>query len=139
MMAWPLENSSLTLLGDTTSVQIWYDAGARWLYVRWRGNYREQDAGAGWVLLLRCLRLQPCTKLLNDARDAVEGWAGREQWAGEALFPQLAERGVRSVACVYLEALAARFSLDTTLGSTPKPFVAAFDDLATACAWLQQR
>ncbi|QIL74912.1 hypothetical protein [Hymenobacter sp. HDW8] len=134
-----MENSSLTLLGATSAVQVWHDAEAHWLYVRWRGNYAIQTAEEGWELLLRCLHQQPCAMLLNDARHAATGWSGQEQWAGEALFPKLAQWGVRYVACVYPEALAARFSLDTTLGYTPQPFVAAFDDLATACTWLQQR
>ena len=134
-----MENSSLIPLGETASVQVWYDASTRWLYVRWRGNYQEQDAVQGWEFLLRRLQQQPCTQLLNDARYAAHGWAGQEQWVGEALFPQLAAWGVRHVACVYPHDLAGRFSLDTTVTSISAPFVAAFDDLATACSWLQQR
>ncbi|WP_170865284.1 hypothetical protein [Hymenobacter psychrotolerans] len=45
---------------------------------------------------------------------------------------------MRYLACVYPQALAARFSLDATLISTPQPFMAAFEDLASACSWLQQ-
>jgi hypothetical protein len=126
-------------LGETTSVQVWYDTGLQWLYVRWRGSYVEQTAGEGWEFLLRCLHAHPCTKVLNDAREAADSWAGREQWVGRDLFPQLAQRGVRYVACIYPTALAARSSLDVTLDSNLQPFVAAFDDLATACSWLQRK
>ena len=117
-------------------MQIWYDAGPHWLYVRWRGGYTEHSAGEGWEFLLQCLHKHPCTKVLNDARDAADGWAGREQWVGRDLFPKLAQQGVRYVACIYPSALAARLSLDATLDSRPQPFVAAFEDLATACSWL---
>lgn len=134
-----MQNSCLTLLGETASVQVWHDAGARWLYVQWRGSYEHQHVGEGWALLLHCLHQHPCAKVLNDARGAATGWAGREQWVGTSLFPQLAQAGVRYMACVYPEALAARRSLDSTLDSTAQPFVTAFEDLATACAWLQQR
>ena len=120
-------------------MQIWLDTQAQWLYVRWRGCYQEQMAEEGWAYLVQCLRQHPGPKLLNDARFAAHGWAGREQWAGEELFPQLAKWGVRYVACVYPHALPARFSLDTTLGLAPQPFLAAFDDLASACYWLQRR
>lgn len=133
-----MEDSGTTLLGATSAVQVWHDAAGRWLYVRWRGRYSEKAAAEGWELLLKCLQQQPCSKLLNDAREATS-WAGREQWVGEALFPQLAQQGVRYLACVYPQALAARFSLDATLISTPQPFVAAFEDLASACSWLQQQ
>lgn len=120
-------------------MQVWYDTQARWLYVQWRGSYDEKVVGEGWQLLLECLNQHPCAKVLNDARYAATGWTGKEQWAGEALFPLLAQGGVHYVACVYPGALAARFSLDATLACAPRPFVAAFEDLATAYAWLQHQ
>lgn len=134
-----MEDSSLVSLGDRPSVQIWYDTQAQWLYVQWRGSYQERAVGEGWEFLLQCLHQHPSAKLLNDARFAATGWAGREEWAGEALFPQLAAHGVRYIACVYPVALLARFSLDAMLDSTRQPFVAAFEDLATAYSWLLQR
>jgi hypothetical protein len=76
--------------------------------------------------------------VLNDARYAATGWRRHEQWAGETLFPLLAQSEVRYMACVYPAALAARFSLDATLDYTLRPFVVAFEDLATAYAWLQR-
>lgn len=132
-----LENSRLVLLDAAPSVQIWHDTQASWLYVRWRGPYQPASVQAGWALLVQCLRQQPCTRLLNDARYAA-AWVGHEQWVGESLFPKLAEAGVRYVACVYPKALAGRFSLELTLRSTARPFVASFEDLATAYAWLHQ-
>ncbi|OON68330.1 hypothetical protein [Hymenobacter sp. CRA2] len=134
-----MEDSRLTLLGATSAVQVWHDNEAQWLYVQWRGSFEEHSASEGWALLLQALQQRPCAKLLNDARYAATGWAGREQWVGETLFLKLAEAGVRYMACIYPAALAARFSLDTTLNSASQPFVAAFEDLATACSWLQQR
>jgi hypothetical protein len=50
----------------------------------------------------------------------------------------LVQVGVRHVACIYPEALPGRFSLEMTLHNTVQPFVASFEDLATACSWLQQ-
>jgi len=134
-----VENNRLIPLGATASVEVWHDAEAQWLYVRWRGGYDETAAGKGWQFLLQCLNQHPCAKVLNDVRYATSSWAGKEQWAGEALFPLLAQGGVRYVACVYPAALAARFSLDTTLNCAPQPFVAAFEDLASAYAWLQHQ
>ena len=129
----------MTFLGETSAVQVWQDATAQWLYVRWRGRYDFHAAGESWSFLVQCLQQHPCPKLLNDARDAATGWTGRETWAGESLFPLLGQAGVQYMACVYPTALSARFSLDATLTTASQPFVAAFEDVATACSWLEQQ
>jgi hypothetical protein len=134
-----MEHSPLTWLGETTAVQVWWDASAQWLYVRWRGAYAVEAADTGWAFLLQYLQQHPCPKLLSDAREAATGWAGQETWAGEALFPALGHAGVQYVACVYPSALLARVSLDATLATAPQPFLAAFEDVATACSWLQRQ
>lgn len=33
---------NLVLVGKAASVQVWHDAEARWLYVRWRGPYEPR-------------------------------------------------------------------------------------------------
>lgn len=134
-----MEHRRLLALGETTAVQIWHDTQTQWLYVRWRGTYAEPLADEGWAFLLRCLHEHPCTKVLNDARYATAGWAGREHWVGNTLFPQLAQHGVHHVACLYPKALAARASLTIALEHSRHPFMAAFEDLATAYAWLLRK
>jgi hypothetical protein len=134
-----LANSSLTFLGTTVAIQVWHDADAQWLYARWRGPYEHHAAGEGWALLVECQRQYGCAKLLNDAREAATGWSGREQWACEKLYPQLAQAGVHFVACIYPRASSGHFSLDTTLVNASHHFVAVFEDLAMACSWLQQQ
>lgn len=50
----------------------------------------------------------------------------------------LAQAGVQHMACIYPQTLPGRASLDMTLHSTAQPFVASFENLATAYAWLRQ-
>jgi hypothetical protein len=102
-------NSHLALLGTAALVQIWHDAEADLLYVRWHGPYEPATAQAGWAQ--GCLRRQPCARVLNDTQRATV-WPGREQWVGQALFLTLAAGGGQYMACVYLETLPGHVSLD---------------------------
>ncbi|MCB2377499.1 hypothetical protein LGH70_07895 [Hymenobacter sp. BT635] len=132
------DNPALWVLGTTSALTVYYDTANRWLYTDWQGSFELTTARQSAQLLVECLREYPCHKLLNSTLRVTSSWHGQEQWAGETLFPLLAQHGIRYMACVYSVYWPARYSLDSTLGFAAQPFVASFDDLATACAWLLQ-
>jgi hypothetical protein len=125
-------------LVDTPGLSIAYDDANRWLYVEWKGEHSALSAQSGGLEVLRCLRLCPCTKLLNDNSQVTSNWEKAAQWVGEYYYDQLAQRGVQFVAWVYPAHWAVRNSMDSAMKYVTRPLVLTFDDLATAYSWLQQ-
>jgi len=130
--------AELQLLVDTPALSIAHDSANEWLYVEWKGEHSEATALSGGFEVLRCLRLRPCVKILNDNSQVTSNWEKAAQWVGEYYYDQLAQLGVQYVAWVYPGHWAVRNSMDTAMKYVTRPLVVTFDDLATAYAWLQQ-
>lgn len=133
-----VDDSTLLILGATSALTVYQDSNNQWLYANWHGIHEVDTAAQSAQLLIDCVKAYPYRKLLNNTQQVTSGWDGREQWAGETLFSSLAQLGVCYIACVYSKQWLARYSLDRTLEYATQPFIVSFEDLATACNWLQQ-
>jgi hypothetical protein len=129
---------TLRKLVDTSSLAISYDGLNQWLYIEWKGDHNKASVLAGFELILRCLQAWECHKLLNDSTQVTSPWEAVIGWEDRRLFQCLAQQGVRYVAWVYSPHSSDRSAIDATLQFTTHPIVIMFEEIATACSWLQQ-
>jgi len=85
------------------------------------------------------LAKQPCEKILDDSRQAMNSWDEVAEWVGQDFFRILAERGVRYVAWVYPADSASRQSVELASQYARHTEVALFEDADAGYAWLQQQ
>ena len=125
-------------LVDTPGLSISYDAANHWLYVDWKGAHDPDSSWAACGLMLDTLRAFPCPKILNDnsgiTRTSMQLSARSLEW-----LAQMRAAGLRSLAWVLPRDLNARRTTEGVVLRIEAPVVCTFDDVASACAWLQRQ
>lgn len=77
--------------------------------------------------------------MLNDNTRVTIMWSDTAERGGKEWFPAMAAAGLQYFAWVYSSNIYSRLSTDLTPQFTGGgPVVAAFDEMATAQAWLKQ-
>ena len=127
------------LLLDTPSISISFDSVERWLYAEWKGPQDLQSVQWGALEMLRFLKQEGCSRILNDNRLVTSIWADAAEWGGRIWFPQMVDAGLQYFAWIYSPNAYSRLSTDLTLAHTTAdlPLVATFDNLEAAAAWLR--
>lgn len=126
----------LTLLYASPTFSLSHDTTNGWLLAEWRGLNDPVSSLASCALIRQQVSACPCSKLLCDSSQAVDGWDEIGQWVSTHYFPRLAAAGIRVVAWVNADdwttsALIERIVLDST-----RPLIATFEEPVHAFDWL---
>lgn len=129
----------MELLHDTPALSIYLDPQHQWLYAEWKGDHTADSARHGGELVLHHLRGCDCHKMLNDNTQVTSEWESGARWVGAEYYQQLAHLGMRYVAWVCPPDWGARRSMELAMQFVTRPVVVLFDDLASACTWLERQ
>jgi hypothetical protein len=124
-------------LVTTAHIAIGYDSTNDWLYADWQGEHDQESSQAACLLLLECLRAQPCRKILNDNSNITRTSVQLTLW-GAWWLEEMLKTGLQYIAWVYPRDFAARQATEATVQLIARPVVGTFDDVASAYVWLQQ-
>ena len=130
---------ALHCLLDTPLLTICHDTSNGWLYNQWKGSHTYDTVFICVEHILACLDATACTKMLSDHTQLTGDWEKAASRLGSESFGQVAVRGVSAVAWVYGPDYRDLVAMRLTQHVAEKPTIAIFDDVATACIWLQQR
>ena len=128
---------SLTLMLASSILDVYYDATNAWLYLDWKGpqELAQVQAAARHVSVL--IAQTGAQKILNDSTHVTFTGGDVARWAASEYLPQAGRDGVEYVAWVASPMLGCYNHIDVmTQPLGQHPHVAAFDDVAGACAWL---
>jgi hypothetical protein len=123
---------------DSPVLFIGRDELNRWLYVDLRGPYDGPLAQAACEHMLVCLRQWPCQKILTDGTNVLAVHMQRTHW-GHRWLEEMQAAGLRYFAWVLPLSLQARHATEERVYAISSPLVGTFDDIASACLWLQQQ
>ena len=88
--------------------------------------------------MLASLRQWPCQKILSDGTNILAVQMQRTQW-GLRWLEEMQAAGLRYFAWVLPRSLQARHATEERVYPISSPLVGTFDDIASACLWLQQQ
>lgn len=128
----------LHVIIDSPELFIGHDAENHWLYVDWKGEYNQDLSRSTCRQMLETIQIWPCTKLLNDNSSITRTTVQLTQWGVQWLEDMLAA-GLHFIAWVLPHDLVARQSTEDIVQAIARPRVGTFDDVASACVWLQQQ
>jgi hypothetical protein len=128
----------LNVIVDSVEIFIGHDSHNEWLYVDWKGEHTQESSRAAGQLMLDSLRAWPCHKILNDNSSITRTSVQLIQW-GVWLLDAMRAAGLQYIAWVLPHSLLARQAVETVLYAIETPRVGTFDDVASACVWLQQQ
>lgn len=123
---------------ETDGLAIGYDHDNEWLYVDWRGEHTQASSWAACQQMLEVMQSWHCAKILNDNSSVTH----QSTELSERAFGWLAQMrvaGLRYMAWVYPQSFPARKPSELLLQPIRSPLVATFDDVASACLWLQRQ
>lgn len=127
------------VLYDVSTLTISYDYGHEWLYLDWHGQLDDECVMAGALKLLELLKLERCTKVLNDNTHISGIWADAAKWGAEDFLPMLHDAGCRHFGWVYPSDIYSKLSAELVMEHTKAGIIImTFQDLETAVAWLDQ-
>jgi hypothetical protein len=127
-----------SILLDSPSLVIGFDAVNEWVYADWRGPQNSETIKHGGEQLLYFLREKGCCKILNDNRHVAMPWtADGMEWVTYNLMPRLTDAGLQYMAWVHSTTHDGWRFIDCSLRSTTTTMVVAFEDLWSACLWLR--
>lgn len=129
-------HSHLSYLLDTPQLTIARDHVNDWLYVDWKGEHTSASSRQGCELMLEYLRKYPCSKVLNDSSNVTQSDFKVAEWIMPWL-KMMHQTGMQALAWVYPPLYTARQSTDEKIQFVQGPMLATFDDVASACEWLQ--
>ncbi|GAC1586946.1 MAG: hypothetical protein NVS3B25_02480 [Hymenobacter sp.] len=125
-------------LVDSAELFIGRDAHNHWLYVDWKGEHDQESSQAACRLMLDSLRAWPCHKILNDNSSITRTTVQLTRW-GVWWIEEMRAAGLQFIAWVLPRDLRSRQSVEATVQAIEHPQVGTFDDVASACVWLQQQ
>lgn len=128
----------LNAIVDSVEIFIGHDSHNEWLYVDWKGEHTQESSRAAGQLMLDSLLAWPCRKILNDNSSIAHTSVELTRWGGWWLN-EMRAAGLQHVAWVLPHGLLARQAVETVLYAIEMPRVGTFDDVASACVWLQQQ
>lgn len=115
-----------------------YDHENEWLYAEWRGEHTRESSWAACQLMLQVMQTWHCSKILDD-NSSITHQSTELSARSFELLEQMRVAGLRYMAWVYPRSFPARTSSETLLQPVRSSLVATFDDVASACVWLQRR
>lgn len=122
-------------------VDIAYDGEVHCLYANWKGYQTDTSVKTGVNCLIDLMRERQVFKILNDNTNTLGIWTGVASWLAFDAFPRAQHGGMQSLAHVYGPSRFSRISFDAALLllNFSSKDIKAFDDVASAKAWLKSR
>jgi PAS domain S-box-containing protein len=121
-------------------IRISFNSENKRLDVDWIGYQNLDTVQNGGMIMLEMLRINHCSKVLNDNTNVLGSWSEAADWAGTIWFPLMEKAGLKDFAWVYspsmFSRLAAEKSVDIAIGNVTTQF---FTDLQAAEEWLNSR
>jgi hypothetical protein len=120
------------------NVSISYDDTNEWLYVDWQGEHTPETSYATCWLMVEALRMQPCSKILNDNSNITYTTAELPDW-GKLWLRDMEGAGLQYMAWVLPRNAPKLQTTDLSTRPFRKPLVVTFSDVATAFEWLHKQ
>jgi hypothetical protein len=120
------------------NVSISYDNTNDWLYVDWQGEHTPETSYATCWLMVEALRMQPCSKVLNDNSNITYTTAELPEW-GKLWLRDMEVAGLQYMAWVLPFNAPKLQTNDLSTQPFRKPLVVTFSDVATAFEWLHKQ
>lgn len=121
-------------------IKIAFNTEDKRLDVDWIGYQSFDTVQNGGMTMLEMLKVNRCTKVLNDNSNVLGSWSEAADWAGNVWFPMMEKAGLKDFAWVYSQSmfsrLAAEKSVDIAVGNVTTQF---FTDVPGAEEWLNSR
>jgi PAS domain S-box-containing protein len=118
-------------------IEIIYDPEHQNIETNWTGFQNVETVKAGGMEMLKILRCNNCSRILNDNSEVKGNWSEAADWAGEVWFPMMEAAGLRLFAWIYspstFSALSAKRSVDVKVGNVVTQFFTAKEE---ALEWL---
>jgi PAS domain S-box-containing protein len=119
------------------SITIIHNEAAARLDVDWTGFQDVASVKKGCMLMLKMLKYNKVSKVLNDNTHVLGNWSEAADWAGKEWFPMMEHAGLKHFAWIYspnsFSKLSAEKSVDVMLGNVVTQF---FTDWQSAEIWL---
>jgi hypothetical protein len=119
-------------------VSITYDSSNDWIYVDWRGEHTAATSKATCLLMVEALRMQPCSKILNDNSNITHTTAELSEW-GVSWLNTMELSGLQYLAWVLPRSAPRLHTTGLSLRPFRKPIVVTFSDVASAFEWLHKQ
>jgi anti-sigma regulatory factor (Ser/Thr protein kinase) len=142
----PLQNNELVEVIDEDDVfykdktiTVTYNEAAERLDVDWTGFQDLDSVKAGGMRMLRMLKHNKVSRVLNDNTHVIGNWSEASDWAAQEWFPMMEAAGLRYFAWIYSPSafarLAAEKSADVSIGNVIVQF---FTDYHDAERWINE-
>lgn len=119
------------------TVTMFYNQSEGRLELDWTGFQNFDTVQRGCYRALEMIKINKCTRVLNDNRNVLGTWSEASDWAGEVFFPMIEKEGIRSLAWIFspsiFSQLSAKKSIDVTVSNITTQF---FTDIEEAKKWL---
>jgi hypothetical protein len=122
---------------DTRQLTVHHDVVNDWLYSQWKGRHNAETVPVCAAHVFACLEVTKCQKLLSDHTELTGDWQAVAMRVGSEALAQTAARGVRAIAWVYGPDYHDQLAMHLAVSVATRPVIAIFDDVASACQWLQ--
>ncbi|RFZ84981.1 PAS domain S-box protein [Mucilaginibacter terrenus] len=121
------------------TITVTYNEAAKRLDVDWTGFQDLESVKAGGMRMLRMLKHNKVSRVLNDNTHVIGNWSEASDWAAQEWFPMMEAAGLRYFAWIYSPSafarLAAEKSADVSIGNVTVQF---FTDYYDAERWINE-
>ncbi|OUJ67857.1 hypothetical protein [Hymenobacter crusticola] len=124
-------------LHESPSFSLCHDSENNWLFAQWSGLQSKATSLAACAVILQHARHVSYLKLLCDSSQALDGWNGISEWVSTNYLPQLADTGIGVIAWINARDWQTNTVISDFIQHSEKPFIATFDEGATAYEWLR--
>lgn len=128
----------LELLQEIPTLSVYYDHTNEWLFADWRGELTLPLVQANCLAIAQCfMQGKAYPRVLNSNLNMLSVVPEAPLWLATNYLPHLSLGGVEYLAWVYAADLQLRPLTEQAVRKLSAPVVTLFDDLESACSWLQ--
>ncbi|MGI4835073.1 MAG: hypothetical protein ACRYFK_16595 [Janthinobacterium lividum] len=128
----------LELLQEIPTISVFYDHTNEWLFADWYGELTLPLVQANCLAIAQCfLQGHTYKRVLNSNLNMSSVVPEAPLWLATNYLPHMGLGGVEYLAWVYPNDLLLRPLIDRAVRKLTTPAVTMFDDLESACTWLQ--
>ncbi|WP_324680551.1 hypothetical protein [Hymenobacter sp. GOD-10R] len=116
---------------------LYHDTDNHWLLAQWTGLQDSEASLAACAVISQHVGEISVTKLLCDSSQAIDGWNEISEWVSTNYLPRLADLGICVIAWINARDWQTTDTITAFVEHSYKPFIASFDEGATAYEWLR--
>ncbi len=79
---------------------LYWDTENNWIYVDWKNRPKVETVKKGCEEMLKLLKEESCSKVLNDNSNVTGSWSAAAEWVAEDWFPRMIRAGLRKFAWI---------------------------------------